>query len=204
MARQRTVPSPEKGYVELRLTAKETRALSALVKLAQENLDGEGIDLRASPSSVLRALLIREAEDCGKWRNTGVPRRGKDPDLDAAFAIRNVARKVAADDALADREPFGWGLDVDEELPPWGEDPDGDMAVVLECLEQEADPNTGLAFVPSVVRAMGTGVLAALHDGAEAGHWELLSGTDSVAKNDARLCSEAPDGTILAWVRIIP
>lgn len=208
MARQSTldrsrVAGTDKGRLELRLTPKETQALGALVKLAQDNLDGEGIGMRASPSSVLRALLIREAEDCGKWRNAGLPRSSKDDELAAALAIRNAARKVAADDALACRKPFGWGLDVHEEPPPWGEDPEMDMDLVLECLQQVANPTTGLAFVPSVVRAMGKGVHDALHDGARVGRWELLPGIGRIGKNDARLCRSGPDGTLLAWVRIV-
>jgi hypothetical protein len=208
MARQRkqdrsSVPRTGKGCVQLKLTAKEMRALNALVKLAQDNLDGEGNGMRASPSSVLRALLIREAEDCEVWTSTAVPRLGKDGDVDVALAIRGSARQVAVDNALADREPFGWGVDLDEELPPWGLEPDVDMALLSECIEEQADSTTGLAFVPSIVRAMGTGVLGALHDGAQAGHWELLSGLGRISKNDARLCSDAPDGRPLAWVRAI-
>lgn len=77
MARQReedraNVTARGKGYVAMRLTPNEVQALADLVAIEQASIDEAGQVHRASQSSVLRALLRREAIACGVWPDADV------------------------------------------------------------------------------------------------------------------------------------
>lgn len=175
----------------MRLTPNEAQALATLVELEQAAIDEAGQVHRASQSSVLRALLRKEAIELGVW-----------PDAAGLAAQEKKSEPTPPAPAPVPEAPKSEPIETRPEPSPAAE-PKLDESVI----EAHTDTRIGMTFVPTLVRALD-GDVAHIHewllDGARAGRWELRpeSGMGRLSSEETAQCPKNSDGTVLSWVRL--